>query len=242
MSADRRRLIVALDFPQAEAALQLVASLQPGSCRLKVGKELFVAAGPDLVRQLLDRGFEVFLDLKFHDIPSTVAGACRAAAALGAWMLTVHVCGGRAMLEAAREAVAASSSPPLLVGVTVLTSLDRESLAELGLGGEPTTWVQRWSALAVETGLDGIVCSPNEVAMVRAWHGSRLLRITPGIRPQGTADGDQKRIATPGEALAAGADYLVVGRPVIRAADPAGVIRAILSEMSHSQPPGDSLA
>jgi orotidine-5'-phosphate decarboxylase len=234
-------LIVALDYAEADPALELVSGLDPASCQLKVGKQLFVAAGPDLVRTLQDSGFSVFLDLKFHDIPNTVAAACRAAANLGCWMLTIHTSGGRAMLEAAREALDGASSAPLLIGVTVLTSLDRTALREIGLCGEPEDWVRRWSAVAAEAGLDGVVCSPQEAAGLRHLFGNRLLRVTPGIRLGGTGADDQRRIASPAEALAGGADYLVVGRPITQSPDPAGAIRAILSEICDSGPANGSV-
>ncbi len=238
MPFDPRRLLIALDFPDAASARALMSQLDPATCRVKVGKELFVAAGPALVRELSGAGFEVFLDLKFHDIPNTVAGACRAASELGAWMLSVHVAGGRSMLEAAIEAVRAFERPPVLIGITVLTSMDRVALAELGMSGGPEIWVRRWTTLAADAGLDGVVCSPMEAAMLRASHGRGLTLVVPGVRPSGSNAGDQKRIATPAEALAAGADYLVIGRPVIRSPDPAGAIRAILSEISDFEDHG----
>lgn len=238
MPFDPRRLLIALDFPDARSARALTSQLDPASCRLKVGKELFVAAGPVLVHELVDSGFDVFLDLKFHDIPNTVARACRAAAGLGAWMLSVHVGGGRNMLRAATEAASGAARPPILVGITVLTSLDGIALAELGMSADPENWVRRWTTMAADAGLDGVVCSPMEAAMLRSSHGKGLVLVTPGIRPRNSSVGDQKRVATPVQALAAGADYLVIGRPITHSAEPASAIRAILSEISDSEARG----
>jgi len=225
------RVIVALDFPTAEAAIALVDRLDPSLCRLKVGKELFTRAGPALVERLVGQGFDVFLDLKFHDIPNTVAAACAAAADLGVWMLNVHASGGRRMMEAAREGLARASHRPLLIGVTILTSLGAEDLAEIGLPGTPEENVLRLAGLAQGAGLDGIVCSPKELAAVRATLGGGFLTVTPGVRPEWAAAGDQKRVMTPAEAIAAGSDYLVVGRPITAAADPIDRLRAIRDEI-----------
>jgi len=225
-------LIVALDFPTAKAAMALAERLDPQQVRVKVGKELFTSAGPALVESLQARGFSVFLDLKFHDIPATVAGACRAAAELGVWMLNVHASGGRAMLEAARNAVETSAGKhPLLIAVTVLTSLDAAALQEIGCTAAPQAQVERLAALAAASGLDGVVCSAQEAALLRERQPS-LLRVTPGIRPAGTAHDDQRRVLTPAEALAAGADYLVVGRPISAATDPAAACAAVLAEIA----------
>lgn len=221
------RVIVALDCADAATALALARRLDPSRCRVKVGKELFTSAGPGLVEQLHAAGFEVFLDLKFHDIPNTVAGACRAAAALGCWMINVHASGGRAMLGAAREALAPAPARPLLIAVTVLTSLDRAALGEIGIDAEPALQVERLAALALECGLDGVVASPRETVRLRRRFGAGPLLVTPGIRPPGAAADDQKRTATPAEALRDGADYLVIGRPITRAADPAAALAAI---------------
>ena len=226
------RVIVALDFASADAALAFAARLDPRACRLKVGKELFTAAGPALVEQLVQRGFDVFLDLKFHDIPNTVAGACRAAAQLGVWMLNVHALGGRAMLEAARDAVTASRQPPLLIGVTLLTSLAAHDLAEVGIAGDPATAALKLARLAQASGLDGVVCSAQEAQLLKRECGSRFVLVTPGIRlGAGKAD-DQQRIMTPAAAIAAGADYLVIGRPVTQAPDPVAVIDTIKHEIA----------
>ncbi|KPK40868.1 MAG: orotidine 5'-phosphate decarboxylase [Gammaproteobacteria bacterium SG8_47] len=229
------RVIVALDFPGAEQALALVDRLRPGSCRLKVGKELFTRAGPDLVRQLVGRGFDVFLDLKYHDIPNTVAQACRAAAELGVWMLNVHALGGRHMLEAAREALDASQHKPHLIAVTVLTSMAAEDLEEVGLSGSPEDNVLRLATLAQEAGLSGVVCSPREVGPLRQELAQDFLLVTPGIRPAGADKGDQRRIMTPCEAIELGADYLVIGRPITAAADPVAALEAIRHEIGAAE-------
>lgn len=225
--------IIALDFPDPGAARRLVARLPAGGCRLKVGKELFVRGGPELVRELVGGGWEVFLDLKFHDIPNTVAGACRAAAELGVWMVNVHALGGSAMLMAAREAIGEARGRPLLTAVTVLTSHDEATLAELGLAGPPGMAVDRLAALAVNAGLDGVVCSAQEAPRLRARHPSIRL-VTPGIRPAGSAADDQRRVMTPSAALAAGADDLVVGRPVTAAADPAAALAALQAGLGEA--------
>jgi orotidine-5'-phosphate decarboxylase len=224
-------LIVALDVPSEAAALALASRLNPAQCRVKVGNELFTAAGPRLLEQLQGRGFEVFLDLKYHDIPNTVAAACRAAAALGVWMLNVHTLGGSAMLRAAREAVGGSAQRPLLIGVTVLTSMDAEALHEVGLAAPPARAVARLAALAAACGLDGVVCSAQEAAGLRQRMPAQFRLVTPGIRPAGSAQNDQERISTPSQAAAAGADFLVIGRPVTQATDPAAALAAIHAEL-----------
>lgn len=225
------RVIVALDYPSADAALALVERLDPARCRVKVGKELFTRAGPDLVRRLVDGGFDVFLDLKYHDIPNTVAGACAAAADLGVWMVNVHALGGRAMMEAARKALEGGGRRPLLIAVTVLTSHSEADLADIGLAGTPMENVRRLAALAEGSGLDGVVCSPREVATLREAHGEGFRLVTPGIRPSGAALGDQKRVMTPGDAIRSGSDYLVIGRPITGADDPMGVLLAVEAEI-----------
>ena len=214
------RIVVALDFAAEAPAIELVDRLDAARCRLKVGKEMFTRVGPGFVERLRRRGFDVFLDLKFHDIPNTVAAACEAAADLGVWMMNVHASGGRRMMEAARERLAARAQPPLIIAVTVLTSLDGADLEEIGCPGEPRARVLRLARLARESGLDGVVCSPREAAKVRAALGPGFRLVTPGVRPAGTAVGDQKRVMTPAEAVAAGADYLVIGRPITAAKDP----------------------
>ena len=220
-------IIVALDFASEQPALALAERLDPARCRLKVGKELFTRLGPAFVERLQRLGFEIFLDLKFHDIPNTVAAACAAAADLGVWMVNVHASGGRAMMEAARDRLSRYERPPLLIGVTVLTSLDRADLEAIGCPGEPRERVLALATLAHDAGLDGIVCSPLEAAPVRAALGPGFRLVTPGVRPVGSASGDQKRVMTPAEALAAGADYLVIGRPITQAPDPLSVIDEI---------------
>ncbi len=225
MKSPEPRVIVALDFPDTTSAVDLAARLDPAACAVKVGKELFTAAGPDLVRELVRRGFRVFLDLKFHDIPNTVAQACAAATRLGVWMLNVHAAGGSAMLTAARDAVvkaaaADGSARPLLVAVTLLTSLDAGDLAAIGVVGTAEAQVLRLARLAQASGLDGVVCSAREAPELRAACGSQFKLITPGIRPAGTATHDQARIMTPEAAIAAGADYLVIGRAITAAPDP----------------------
>jgi orotidine-5'-phosphate decarboxylase len=219
------RVIVALDFPDMMSAFGLAARLDPAACAVKVGKELFTVAEAGLVRELVRRGFRVFLDLKFHDIPNTVAQACSAATRLGVWMIDVHAAGGSAMLKAARDAVAdaakdAGKPRPLLVAVTVLTSLTADDLAATGVMGTPEAQVLRLARLAQANGLDGVVCSAQEAAALRAACGPGFKLVTPGIRPAGSAAHDQARVMTPQAAIAAGADYLVIGRAITGAADP----------------------
>ena len=226
------RVIVALDYPDAASALQLVASLTPALCRLKVGKELFTRAGPPLVEELAGRGFDVFLDLKFHDIPNTVASACHAAADLGVWMVNVHALGGERMLLAAREGVERAAHTPLLIAVTILTSMDASDLAAVGLSGSPADNVLRLATLVQQSGLDGVVCSSRETGVLRNELGPDFRLITPGIRPLGSQADDQRRVMTPADALRAGSNYLVIGRPVTRADDPVSVLRTINSELS----------
>ena len=234
---DDRRVIVALDFPDAGAALAMASRLDPALCRVKVGKELFVAAGPAVVERLQASGFEVFLDLKFHDIPNTVAGACRAAARLGVWMLNVHARGGSAMMRAAREAVAGVAKPPLLIGVTVLTSLSDAELGEIGFSGSAADNVARLSRLAAASGLDGVVCSAEEAAMLRETLGTGFVSVTPGIRLPGDAKGDQSRVVTPEDAVRRGAHYLVIGRPVTRSADPSATLQSIVRSLGGGKVP-----
>jgi orotidine-5'-phosphate decarboxylase len=225
------KIIVALDYPAAQPALDLVARLEPSLCRLKVGKELFTASGPHLLEQLMQRGFEIFLDLKFHDIPNTTAQACKAAAGLGVWMVNVHALGGRKMMEAARDAVANSARPPKLIAVTVLTSMAQEDLAGIGINATPAEMVLRLATLARDSGLDGVVCSAREAALLRQHCGSDFCLVTPGIRPADAAADDQSRIMTPRAALEQGASYLVIGRPITRAADPLLALQKISTEI-----------
>lgn len=224
------KIIVALDYPEAKSAMALVSRLQPSLCRLKIGKELFTAAGPAVVEQCMQRGFEVFLDLKFHDIPNTTAQACKAAASLGVWMVNVHALGGRKMMDAAREAIASSTRPPKLIAVTVLTSMAQEDLAEIGIAATPADMVLRLATLARDSGLDGVVCSAQEAALLRKHCGNNFCLVTPGIRPADTAADDQSRIMTPAAALENGASYLVIGRPITKAADPLLALQNISKE------------
>lgn len=213
------RIIVALDFPSAEDALLVVKKLQPELCRLKVGKELFTAAGPQLIEKLTHQGFEVFLDLKFHDIPNTVASACKAAANLGVWMINVHALGGRKMLTAAREAIPHGSTTKL-IAVTLLTSMDQSDITDIGLQGSPEQIVMRFAQLTNNCGLDGVVCSALEATQLRQHFGAEFCLVTPGIRPADSHVNDQKRITTPQQAIRSGASYLVIGRPITQANDP----------------------
>ena len=228
----KSRIIIALDYPDAEAAEVLLARLEPARCRVKVGKELFTAAGARFVEKLVVRGFDVFLDLKFHDIPNTVAGACQAAAKLGVWMLNVHALGGGRMLAAAREAVDRAEHRPLLIAVTILTSMGPEELEQIGLAGEACEHVARLARLAQDNGIDGVVCSPREVALLRQQLQPDFKLVTPGIRPRGADAGDQTRIMTPAEAVAAGSDYLVIGRPITQQPDPMAALEAIEKDLA----------
>ncbi|MBI1964682.1 MAG: orotidine-5'-phosphate decarboxylase [Betaproteobacteria bacterium] len=227
------RVIVALDYPDANSALALAARLDPKLCKVKVGNELYTAAGPQLIDNIIKSGFAVFLDLKYHDIPSTVTAACAAAAELGVWMVNVHALGGRAMMAAAREALSRRKAAPKLVAVTLLTSMEEADAAEAGLSGTPQENVLRLARLARASGLDGVVCSAHEAAALRKACGAGFLLVTPGIRPATAAAGDQKRVATPRAAVAGGADYLVIGRPITRAADPLAALRAINDEIAQ---------
>lgn len=221
------RIIVPLDYPSARLAEEFVARVSPEECALKVGKELFTAAGPALVARLVDQGFRVFLDLKYHDIPNTVAQACKAAADLGVWMLNVHASGGRAMMTAAREALVVHPQRPLLIAVTVLTSLDDQALWELGIAEGAALHAERLARLTSDCGLDGVVCSAWEAGAIKAAHGAGFLAVTPGIRLAEGSAHDQARIATPEAAVRAGADYLVIGRAITQAADPHATLTGI---------------
>ncbi|MGB8481410.1 MAG: orotidine-5'-phosphate decarboxylase [Acidobacteriaceae bacterium] len=228
------RLIVALDVPSAAQARELAAQLH-GICRwVKVGLELYLAAGTAMVEELTTQGFSVFLDLKFHDIPNTVAGAVRSAASMGAALLTIHAAGGPAMLQAAAEAAAATKNAPRLLAVTVLTSMNREQLAAIGIETTAADQVLRLARMAIDSEIRGLVCSPEEVAILRRELGTEPRLVVPGIRPVGAAVGDQKRIATPADAIRAGASQLVVGRPITQAADPAKTAQAILDEIASA--------
>jgi len=226
------KIIVALDYAEASKALQLVQRLDPGLCRLKVGKELFTAAGPALVEQLVGKGYGVFLDLKFHDIPNTVAKACAAASRLGVWMLNVHASGGITMMQAARDGVAKTGKSPKLIAVTVLTSMDQTTLNQLGIQGSLEDQVLRLARIAQQAGLDGVVCSAQEASALRMALGQDFCLVTPGIRPANASADDQARIVTPAEALRLGASYLVIGRPITQAPDPLMALQAIHQEIS----------
>lgn len=225
-------IVVALDYADATSALQLVERLDPALCRLKVGKELFTAAGPQLVEKLIAKNFGVFLDLKFHDIPTTVQKACEAASRLGVWMLNVHASGGTAMMQAAREGVAKSGRQPLLIAVTVLTSMNQYALKEIGVEDELQNQVLRLASLTKQAGLDGVVCSAQEAQMLKKQLGEDFCLVTPGIRPKTASLDDQSRVVTPSQAVAWGADYLVIGRPITQAADPLQALQAIDQELS----------
>ncbi|MGB6975008.1 MAG: orotidine-5'-phosphate decarboxylase [Terracidiphilus sp.] len=230
----RQRLIVALDVPDAKAALELVNQLEQ-TCRwFKVGLELFVGAGPAVLEPLVARGHSVFLDLKLHDIPNTVAGAVCSAGTMGARMLTVHALGGPAMLRAAREAAEGIAHRPELLAVTMLTSMDRVQMDAVGLAKTPAAQVELLARMGSEAGIRGFVCSPHEVSALRELSGPEGVLVIPGIRPAGAATGDQKRVATPAEALQRGASYLVVGRPITQATQPAEAAEAILREMGEA--------
>jgi orotidine-5'-phosphate decarboxylase len=230
----RGRLIVALDVPDAARAAQLVDRLE-GTCHwFKVGLELFAAAGPAVLEPLIGRGHSVFLDLKFHDIPNTVAGAVRSAAGLGVRMLTVHAAGGPAMLAAAREALSGIENPPELLAVTVLTSMDAGQVNAVGVERSPADQAILLARMGLDAGMRGFVCSPQEVARLRGLTGPEGVLVVPGIRPAGASVGDQKRVATPAAALREGASYLVVGRPITQAAHPAEAAEAILEEMAEA--------
>jgi orotidine-5'-phosphate decarboxylase len=213
-------IVVALDFPTQEQALAMADQLDPKLCRVKVGKELYTATGPAILEQLHKRGYDVFLDLKFHDIPNTCAKAVGVAADLGVWMVNVHASGGQKMMEAARNELEKKTHKPLLIGVTVLTSMERSDLAGIGLDIEPMEQVERLAKLTQASGLDGIVCSGREVALIREICGNDFLTVTPGIRPEGSDVGDQKRVMTPKQAVEAGVDYMVIGRPITQSIIP----------------------
>lgn len=221
-------VVVALDYNNRDSALAFVDLIDPRDCRLKVGKEMFTLFGPQIVRDLQQRGFDIFLDLKFHDIPNTTAHAVAAAADLGVWMVNVHASGGARMMTAAREAlVPFGKDAPLLIAVTVLTSMEASDLLDLGVTLSPADQAERLARLTQNCGLDGVVCSAQEAVRFKSALGNNFRLVTPGIRPQGSEAGDQRRIMTPEEALAAGVDYMVIGRPITQSADPALTLKAI---------------
>jgi len=228
------RVIVSLDYPDITLAQALVDKLDPRYCRLKVGKELFTRHGPVVVEKLIEAGFAVFLDLKFHDIPNTVAGACSAAAGLGVWMLNVHASGGKRMIQAAREAIEKSTHKPLLIAVTVLTSSTSDDLADIGIHSTVEEQVLRLAHLSKASGVDGIVCSAQEARQLKAEFKHDLCLVTPGIRPAGSAADDQRRILTPYDAIIAGSDYLVIGRPITQASDPLQALEQIDKEVNEA--------
>lgn len=227
------KIIVALDYPSESQALDLVSQLDPDLCRLKVGKEMFTHFGPSFVESIQAKGFEVFLDLKYHDIPNTVAKACAVAADLGVWMLNVHASGGRRMMDAAAESIANHQRSPLLIAVTVLTSMTEDDLSELGITSTPAKQALKLASLAKSSGMDGVVCSAQEAPSMRQQLGNEFMLVSPGIRPAGSQADDQRRIMTPTDALKAGSDYLVIGRPITQSDNPIGVLRTINSEISE---------
>jgi orotidine-5'-phosphate decarboxylase len=227
-------IIVALDAHRHDDALFIADQLDPALCRVKVGKELFTVAGPAVVQALQTRGFEVFLDLKFHDIPNTTAQAVLAAADLGVWMVNVHASGGRQMMTTASERLKAGGYATQLIAVTVLTSMSRDDLRDVGIDVDPAVHVSRLAALAAECGLDGVVCSAQETARLRAEQGSDFVLVTPGIRPLGSASDDQKRIVTPADAMQNGSTHLVIGRPITRAISPKAMLADILQQITRA--------
>jgi len=222
------KVVVALDFDKKAEALSFIDKVQPSDCRLKVGKEMFTYFGPEFVKTLVNKGFDVFLDLKFHDIPNTVAKAVKASADLGVWMVNVHASGGIKMMIAAKNSLSAyQNDAPLLIAVTVLTSMEQDDLIDLGIHKSPEDQVMSLATLANKSGLDGVVCSAWEAKSLKKSQGQAFKLVTPGIRPAGSNSDDQKRIMSPSEAIAVGADYLVIGRPITKAADPLSVLKSI---------------
>ena len=226
-----KSIVVALDFDNRAQTLELVERLDPARCRLKIGKELFTSEGPQLVEAVQKKGFDVFLDLKFHDIPNTCAKAVAAAANMGVWMVNVHASGGERMMVAAREALDKFQQKPLLIGVTVLTSMEQSDLAGIGLDVEPQTQVKRLAQLTKVSGLDGVVCSAQEAVMLKELCGQEFKLVTPGIRPSFAVQGDQRRVMTPSDAMKAGVDYMVIGRPITQASDPIEALTLIEKEL-----------
>ena len=225
------RIIIALDYPNEASAWQLIDQLDAKMCRLKIGKEMFTRLGPDFVRKVIDKGFDVFLDLKYHDIPNTVAAACEAGADLGVWMMNVHAAGGRKMMETAANRLAKFQSRPLLIAVTILTSLSADEVAEIGYPGSPQENVSRFAELTESSGLDGVVCSPLEAGVLRGERSADFRLVTPGVRPAAASMDDQTRVMTPGNAMRAGSDFLVIGRPITAAENPLESLIAINAEV-----------
>jgi orotidine-5'-phosphate decarboxylase len=226
------RIIVAFDYPDAVSAWRLLDQLDANMCRVKIGKEMFTRLGPDFVRQVIAKGFDVFLDLKYHDIPNTVAAACEAAADMGVWMVNLHAGGGRKMMHTAMQRLQQRSERPKLIAVTILTSLSDAEIAEIGYVGSAQDNVARLAGLAADSGLDGVVCSPREASMLRQQQNDGFLLVTPGVRPANAALNDQTRVMTPSDAITAGANYLVVGRPITAADDPLAALNAINQEIA----------
>jgi orotidine-5'-phosphate decarboxylase len=228
------RIIIALDYPNEASAWQLIDQLDAKMCRLKIGKEMFTRLGPDFVRKVINKGFDVFLDLKYHDIPNTVAAACEAGADLGVWMMNVHAAGGRKMMETAANRLAKLQSRPLLIAVTILTSLSADEVAEIGYPGSPQDNVSRFAELTESSGLDGVVCSPLEAGVLRGERCADFRLVTPGVRPATTSMDDQTRVMTPSDAMRAGSDFLVVGRPITAAKNPLESLIAINDEVNSA--------
>lgn len=226
------RILVALDYNNEPDTMALVNRLDPTLCRLKVGKELFTSCGPAIVEKMISKGFDVFLDLKFHDIPNTCAKAIKAAADLGVWMVNVHASGGRRMMEAARDIIEPYAQKPLLIGVTVLTSMEQSDLQEIGLDINPQEQVVRLAKLTQSAGLDGVVCSAQEASLLRKELGADFDLVTPGIRPANSAADDQRRIVTPADAIAQGSTYLVIGRPITQSPDPIATLIEINAQIN----------
>jgi orotidine-5'-phosphate decarboxylase len=232
MANSQSRVIVALDYDNQQSALNLAEQLDPSQCRLKVGKELFTVAGPQLVKTLVERNFDVFLDLKFHDIPNTTAHAISAAADLGVWMVNVHACGGGRMMQAAQQSLEQKGSDMLLIAVTVLTSMDQSDLQQVGISNSPSEQVLHLARLAKNSGLHGVVCSAQEASALKAGLGADFKLVTPGIRLPDSAADDQRRIVSPEDAIALGSDYLVIGRPITQSANPLATLNQINQSLS----------
>ncbi len=227
------KVVVALDFDNAESAMSFIETVDPAQCKLKIGKEMFTLFGPEFVKAIVAKGFDVFLDLKFHDIPNTVRKACKAAANLGVWMVNVHASGGKEMMLAAKQGISESNNPGTkLIAVTVLTSMDKQQLNDVVPEVDPADQVKKLALLTHDAGLDGIVCSAQEAVMLRAHLNDDFLLVTPGIRPEGSDKGDQKRVMTPKDAIDAGVSYLVMGRPITQSDEPLAVLHSVNSSIA----------